>query len=106
MGEQPFDGQLQAVDGEEDGFGEDVGKGDLVVAEACQHGLDRMHQRRCHVDLAQRRVALDVVHRAEETADDFAIFGGAFQLGDIALDIRRLVDQGLEKLFQTVAVVD
>ena len=99
-------GPFKAVDGEQYPFGQHVAERNFIVTETRQHGLDRMNDADRQINLAQRRIALDVMYRAEEAADHFAVFGCTLQLGNVAFDIRRLVDQGFEKFFQTVAVVD
>jgi len=101
-----LDGQFETVERQQHDFGEQVGEGHLAIATARQQRFERMADRHAEVDLAERRVALDRVQRAEQAGDQRAIAGVPPQRGDIALDAGHLVVERLDELLKAVAIDD
>ena len=53
------------------------------------------------LDFTECRIAFDIVDRAKQTADDFAVVGSGFQAGNITLDIGGVIRECFYKLFQS-----
>lgn len=105
-GTNGVDGQLQAVQGQQYGFADQVGEFQLPFPQAGEDGLNGVGDAHRQVQLAQGGIALDGVHGAEEVGQYGPVLRGILQPADVSLDGWDVVPQGIHEVLENLRVRD